>query len=747
VDDLANLDAPVSRARVLRTAATPRVLLLLAGLFLALPLRATAAAPAQDAPNLALSATHRTGSYDRTTGYELKTAFDNDFQTRWDSQKGDPAWIELSWPRPVTFNRVAVYEWNNHLKRLTLQTSSDGQSGWKDVAVVGRAAGGDPVVNATEIRLPTPLTTERIRLRLDGAYISLFEVRVANVPGMATLAGHVVERGTNRPVAGATVRVVPSGETARTKTNGAYELTLEPGTYTVEAEQLITGDGTGHEARRRDAVRLAAEKPARADFALYRVRGVRRVLDGVLPNITLPKDKTGIVTAPLDVPAGVNRITLNLESLQPANGDARQGNAIDFFYRWAHVALFDPRGINEPRAFRGLGMSRNGNTAFIAPSQATPGWLPGPIPPGRWTLLWWTSPDSVDARYRLAVTFQIGGAPPDRRPVAYEPGALAPGPAWFRGDFHNHSTHSADASQSLERLVADRRASGWDFFALTDHNTISGHADAARLAGNQKPLILLGEEVTTEFGHFNTFGLPVGWWSDFRIQPGDDSLFRLMEKVHAAGGQISLNHPGYPNRQGTPFDWQDGLDAVEIWNGADDAALQKRLVWCDALLTAGKRPVLIGGSDIHHPDQAHTPITWVYAAELSRPALLQAVRAGHAVLTRDFGGPFTNLEADADGDNRFETQAGDTARPATAGAAVAFRATVKDGAGKTLRVLTDGGAAPERVAITSAAFVHEFSRSGSTRWVRLEVVEEPAGADAPPRYLALTNPVYVQPAR
>jgi hypothetical protein len=57
--------------------------------------------------------------------------------------------------------------------------------------------------------------------------------------------------------------------------------------------------------------------------------------------------------------------------------------------------------------------------------------------------------------------------------------------------------------------------------------------------------------------------------------------------------------------------------------------------------TGAARPVLLGGSDFHTPDQGYppgTPTTWVAAEERTPEAILDAVRHGRTAISR-FPGP------------------------------------------------------------------------------------------------------------
>ena len=85
----------------------------------------------------------------------------------------------------------------------------------------------------------------------------------------------------------------------------------------------------------------------------------------------------------------------------------------------------------------------------------------------------------------------------------------------------------------LAVLAAGR---GLDFLAVTDHNTVSHHAELPGAAGEHGITLLPGQELTTEAGHAGALG-DVGW-IDFRRAPDD-----WLEATDGRGGLLSVNHP------------------------------------------------------------------------------------------------------------------------------------------------------------------------------------------------------------
>jgi len=118
------------------------------------------------------------------------------------------------------------------------------------------------------------------------------------------------------------------------------------------------------------------------------------------------------------------------------------------------------------------------------------------------------------------------------------------GRGWYRGDCHVHSVHS-DGELTPQQLVVGARAVGLDFIATTDHNTSDAHGVWA-LHADDELLVIVGEEVTTETGHWLALGIPVGRVIDWRYGVHDQVVNRYLDQVHQAGGLCVAAHPHAP---------------------------------------------------------------------------------------------------------------------------------------------------------------------------------------------------------
>lgn len=197
-------------------------------------------------------------------------------------------------------------------------------------------------------------------------------------------------------------------------------------------------------------------------------------------------------------------------------------------------------------------------------------------------------------------------------------------------------------------------AEGLDFVSITDHNTIRG---LSKLDPGLDYPVIPGMEVTLEKGHFNVFGIGEshGWIEDIGENTSESpfpsrfsSVTELMERTAGEGLINSINHPLLH-----PWNWRyTGTDlrfvhCVELWNDlywpGNVFANPKTVDLWTAWLNAGYRVTAIGGSDYHYPpkpeqgltgERLSQPTTYVYAENLSAPAILAGLRKGRVYVTK-----------------------------------------------------------------------------------------------------------------
>jgi hypothetical protein len=293
-----------------------------------------------------------------------------------------------------------------------------------------------------------------------------------------------------------------------------------------------------------------------------------------------------------------------------------------------------------PDGPRGTRHNHPDQSVRIGARRASPGYLHGAPEPGVWTV-------EIDVHRILPpggidwqVTAEVVPDDPDHGALHTVPPAPYPeGPRWFRGDLHRHTDHS-DAVWSPAAMVADALARGYDFAALTDHNTTSALPDVRTAAGSDLT-ILPGQELTGFHGH--ALALGSGRLHDWRIRDGQTMATRAAE-VHAAGDLFVIAHPmsaGHPFCTGCFWAHPDVMPGparlVEVWNGPWGTG-PKNPLGLDLLrgwLNAGHRLVATAGSDTHgrYPPEARPGHVLVHAAARTVPAILDGLRAGHVVLT------------------------------------------------------------------------------------------------------------------
>ncbi len=176
-----------------------------------------------------------------------------------------------------------------------------------------------------------------------------------------------------------------------------------------------------------------------------------------------------------------------------------------------------------------------------------------------------------------------------------------------RYELHNH-TNESDAPISCEELVEMMAADGVDCFAITDHNTISGHYVIRELM-KRYPAVqcAYGMEYTTYFGHIVCPVLEtyVPWDSIDRHKPE-----RLLEACKQAGGITGIAHPfayGEPFAKGCRFEMDlhdfSHVDYIEIINNSETlyTVNSPAIRWWEELVLNGIRVSACAGMDLHKP--------------------------------------------------------------------------------------------------------------------------------------------------
>jgi hypothetical protein len=449
------------------------------------------------------------------------------------------------------------------------------------------------------------------------------------------------------------------------------------------------------------------------------------------------------IEVPFQVPVGVHRIS------------------VDFSYTGRDQKTTLDIGIADPERFRG---NSGGNKSHftIAENDATPSYLPGPIPPGQWKLLL-SVPNirpTVTATYRAEIRFNSA-----LEDSSFTTTALVAGKRWYRGDLHMHTAHSDGncTSQSGRGVpcpvffsAQSAAQRGLDFIAVSDHNATSQYEAMRELQPYFDRLLLIpGREITTFWGHFNIFGSTQ--YIDYRVHPGHD-VNAVLRDVRAEGAIASINHADAPGGEiclgcawepTTPVDLSL-LTGIEVINGGR-ILLSSTDAW-DRYIGQGARLTAVGGSDNHNgpatpPDASviGTPTTVVEADELSVPAILEGIRRGRVFVelteSRDRVIDLDARLASADPASP-RIKMGDQLQ-ARSGADIEFHVQLANCPRSSVHLFLDGRETDGLGPLTTAAGteVLAFSRKadGARHWMRVEV------RDSNGSLMLISNPIYILP--
>jgi predicted metal-dependent phosphoesterase TrpH len=189
-----------------------------------------------------------------------------------------------------------------------------------------------------------------------------------------------------------------------------------------------------------------------------------------------------------------------------------------------------------------------------------------------------------------------------------------------------HSTYSHDGQSTLQGLIDRSLECGLDRIALTDHNTVEGALELARMAPE---LTIVGEEAKTREGEV------IGLFITGRVTP---YLMpeEAMDLIHGMGGLTYLPHP--LDRRRANFrperivQLADRIDIIETYNP-----------WCEpaanaaaAKLAQDLGKVTASGSDAHGIQELGR--SWMEIEEYRDPAdFLKKLRQARHVVTASSG--------------------------------------------------------------------------------------------------------------
>ncbi|MGL6168202.1 MAG: CehA/McbA family metallohydrolase [Fusobacteriaceae bacterium] len=215
--------------------------------------------------------------------------------------------------------------------------------------------------------------------------------------------------------------------------------------------------------------------------------------------------------------------------------------------------------------------------------------------------------------------------------------------AWYKGDFHMHSTYS-DGNQNLKEMDAKATEKKLDFMALTDHSIVSTHFYET------DRIIIPSTEITfDDKGHFNVFGVTelidyTKFFKEIEYQDKYQIINEIMDFFKKQGCFLSLNHSFHKIisfKHNINF---ENVDFIEILNAPHEPKEIdhniKAIEFLDFLWNKNFLLYGIGGSDSHHDLDENKyslgdPLSYFYLKELSFKSLMESAKKGNSYVTRD----------------------------------------------------------------------------------------------------------------
>ena len=425
---------------------------------------------------------------------------------------------------------------------------------------------------------------------------------------------------------------------------------------------------------------------------------------------------------PFVVPAGTARVEVSY------TWDPIDAGVID-------LGVWDARGTSGKAAFRTWSGSREGRIdkqmapEVISPDRNERTVVPKPIVAGTWHVELGIAALDQPLTWRVELRCPAGPAAAPLTADPVDPTYVARSkPGWYAGDFHLHAYQSNTNGPAPADMVKFARAAGLDIIPVTEYVT-PAHWDrlGATQRANPDELIWPGREVITYFGHMIVLSETTG--VEYRVGHNGVTIGDIQRDAAKDGALVSIAHPTIfpPDAFGSACrgcyyqmldqtDWASTTMMEVVTEGAlaefggKDVAnpfVRTAIELWEQELRAGHRLTAVSGSDDKTGEKYGKTSTMVYAEQLSRPAVDEALRRGHAYV-RGLGKDSPTMDLSASTDAGTTAMFGDTL--------VADTATMKvtvNGATGDLLTIRRNGTEVERVPITSEPFVHETAISRS----------------------------------
>ncbi len=182
-------------------------------------------------------------------------------------------------------------------------------------------------------------------------------------------------------------------------------------------------------------------------------------------------------------------------------------------------------------------------------------------------------------------------------------------------DLHVHTKYSYDAHITPKELIKYARHRSLDGVAITDHNTVDGLHEFAKI---REVLIIPGAEVATRQGHVLAINVVTTIEADL-------SFAETIDEIHSAGGVAIVAHPTAFFKGISKEKISQDFDAIEVINSS--AVPFSFCTRKNRKLAAGLGLPQTGGSDAHSGPEVGMAFTRV-DAEPDVDDIARAIKKG-----------------------------------------------------------------------------------------------------------------------
>jgi hypothetical protein len=361
---------------------------------------------------------------------------------------------------------------------------------------------------------------------------------------------------------------------------------------------------------------------------------------------------------------------------------------------------------------------------------------------------------------------------PGAIPVPLPANVINPAPGWYAGDLHVRSRYSPHGTESVAELVKRAEQAGLDFLAIADRNTLEATRDPG-FKSSRLALIPAMEWGTNEKGVVLIYGprtVP-------RLSNDFGDAQAMVVRMQAQGAFVAIAHPCFPT-----MPWQWGLSymsGVQVWardwSGVPPAVPQDlsapmletkdgtlihsvaravsmrnqsangqaSLFYDMELVRQLKASAIAGSLSGSAKVPIGQPVTYIYARNLSAPALIEGLLMGRTFVSSGKNGPRVFLRADVMDDGSVDVPMVGGSVPV--GVPVRFEAVVYNAKGKKLQMLRNG--VPEgSLWVDSDNYAWSYMRVpdgySAFRARIVDTVEDHRNEYGHLKVLAMTSPIY-----